>query len=107
MEVISQFDWAQMLSFLIGTVLPLLVGLVTNWSTRPAVRAVLLLFLSAVTSVLTELLDALTNHTPFAVWPVVFTALGTFLIGVGMHFGLWKPTNTSDKLIAVGSNPPA
>jgi hypothetical protein len=107
MQVISQFDWAQMLSFLIGTVLPLLVGLVTNWSTRPAVRAVLLLFLSAVTSVLTELLASITNDTPFAVWPVVFAALGTFLVGVGMHFGLWKPSGAADKAIAVGSSPPA
>lgn len=91
---------AQLISLLIGAVLPLLVGLVTNQETNPAVRAVLLLALAAVTGFLSTLLGAINGHQAFDLFTAVITALGTFISGVGLHFGFWKPTGTSDRALS-------
>jgi hypothetical protein len=93
--MIFDIDLPQALTFAIGVILPLLVGLVTRWNAAAGVRAVLLLALSAVTSLLTELLDALNTGTPFELGPMLLAAFGAFLIGVGTHFGLWAPTGAA------------
>lgn len=97
------FDLPQVISLLIGVVLPLLVGLVTKWETSPSFRAVLLLLLSAVSAFATEFLASLNTGTAFDGGATLLSVLGTFLIGVGMHFGLWRPSGASDTLKRVGS----
>lgn len=101
-----QFNTADLLTFLIGFGLPLLVGLVTTKETNASLKSYLLLALSAVTSVLTQVLDATTTHTPFMLWPTVYGALGAFVVGVGAHLGLWKQSGASGALQAVGSKAP-
>ena len=103
------FDLAQVISLAVGVVLPLLVGLVTKWDTSPSFRAVLLLLLSAVSAFATEFLASMNNGVAFDVGATLLSVLGTFLIGVGMHFGLWKPSGMSDAAKRVGSPnaPPA
>ena len=98
-----QFDLAQVISLLIGVVLPLLVGLVTKWNTSPSFRAVLLLLLSAISAFATEFLATLNGGVAFDVGATLLSVLGTFLVGVGMHFGLYKPSGASDALKRVGS----
>lgn len=96
---------AQYLSALIGVVLPILVGLVTKYSTAPKVRAILLLALSLVSAFLTEMLrDANFNWQQAA-----FGALLTFVIGVATQYGLWAPTGVSRaaKLALVKDKPPS
>lgn len=101
------FDLAQVISLLIGVILPLLVGLVTKWETPSAFRAVLLLLLSAVSAFATEFLASLNSGTAFDVGATLLSVLGTFLVGVGMQFGIWRPTGASDAMKRVGSpNPP-
>lgn len=86
------------LGFLIGTILPLLVGLVTTRLTNPGLKAVLLAFLSAVTGFLTEL------ATPdFELRAALLTWLGTFLVAVGTHYGFWKPVGAASRLQAIGA----
>lgn len=97
------FDPAQVISMLIGVVLPLVVGLVTKWETAPSVRAVLLLLLSAVSAFMTELLSSITGNSIFDVGATLLAVLSTFLIGVGMHFGFYKPIGASDAAKRVGS----
>lgn len=97
------FDLPQVISLLIGVVLPLLVGLVTKWETAASFRAVLLLLLSAVSAFASELLASVNSGTAFDVGATLLSVLGTFLIGVGMHFGLYKPSGASDKVKRVGS----
>lgn len=92
----------QTLSLIIGVVLPLLVGVLTKASWPAGVRAVLLLFLAGVTSVLSDLLGSLNGGPAFDLGVSLLTALGTFLVGVGMHFGFWQPTRASAVVQSIG-----
>lgn len=95
-------DAAQIVAFFVGAVLPLLVGLVTAKATNPTVKAVLLLVLSIVTSVLTEFGQALTANEVFDFGPALIGALFTFFVGVTTQKLLWKPTGASDVVAAHG-----
>lgn len=97
-----QLDPAQVLTLMIGTVLPLIAGLVTRWNASPGARAITLLVLAAITSFLTMWLDAVTTGTPMDVGAALLTVLGTFLVGVGSHFGLWGPVGAADAVKRTG-----
>lgn len=85
------FQLAQIISILVGGVLPLITGFVTKATWSSGTRAVVLLVLSGATSVLTDFLGSLNGGTAFD-WPTVLTAaVLTFLAGVGAHTGLWVP----------------
>lgn len=97
-----QFNMAQVLSLIIGTVLPLVAGLVTRWNASPGARAVTLLVLASITAFLTEWLTAMQNHVGFDIGATLLTVLGTFLVGVGIHFGLWNPTGAANAVKQTG-----
>jgi hypothetical protein len=82
----------QAISLLVGTVLPILVAVVTTRTTHPGVKAVLLALLSAASSFLAEYLTAVNSAQNFDWGSVAVTTLGTFITAVAMHLGLWKPT---------------
>ncbi|WP_251048711.1 hypothetical protein [Microbacterium sp. ISL-103] len=90
-------DVALVIQLLVSTVLPLLVGLVTKTVTRPGVKAVLLALLSLVTSLLVELGASISAGTAYDIGQGLLLALPTFLIAVGLHYGLWKPVGASEK----------
>lgn len=93
------FETAQIVSLMVGVVLPLLVGYVTKAGWSGGVRAVTLAFLSAVSGFLSNYLEAGTAFD----WRTTFlTMLGTFLIGVGVHFGFWKPVGVTEKVKQAG-----
>lgn len=96
------FDTAQVLALVIGTVLPLVAGLVTRWNASAGARAITLLVLAAITSFLTMWLDAVNMDTALDIGAALLTVLGTFLVGVGVHFGLWSPTGASDAVKQTG-----
>lgn len=93
-------DTAQVISLLVGVVLPLLAGLVTKSSANANLRAVVLLALAVLTTAVTTVGDTLIVGSPVDVATVALTALGTFLVGVGTHFGLFKPVGLADKVVA-------
>lgn len=70
-------------------VIPIVVGLVTKTSTSSGVKAVLLLALSAVTSLVSGILAV---HGKTDLGPLVTATLTTFVIAVAVHYGFWKPT---------------
>lgn len=90
-------DAALVIQVLVSTILPLLVGLVTKTVTSGGVKALLLAGLALLTSMLTELGTALAEGTVYDVGVGLLLALPTFLIAVGMHYGIWKPTGTSTR----------
>lgn len=97
---------AQIISLLVGVVLPLLTGLVTTTNISAGVKAVILLVLSGATSVLSEFVQSLTAGTAFDWGAVLLAALGTFLVGVGSHFGFYKPTGVAVALQRIGEARP-
>ncbi|WP_353809171.1 hypothetical protein [Agromyces sp. SYSU T00194] len=95
MEIIYSFDPALILQLVIATVLPLLVGLVTKTVTHPGIKAALLALFAMATSLLTELLVAVQAGVAYDLGTGLLGALPTFLVGVGLHYGFWKPTGAS------------
>lgn len=98
-------DTAQFLGLLVAVVLPLLVGLVTTQQMGSGVKAVLLAFLAALTGFLTELLEAVNSGEVFSLQAALMTWLAAFLVAVGTHYGLWKPTGVTAKAQATGVTP--
>lgn len=101
--IVVDVSWPLIIGLVVSTVLPLIVGLVTKYQTRPGVRAVLLAGLAALTGLLTELGNALTSGTTYNLGTGLILALTSFLVAVGFHFGLLKPTGAADAAISVGS----
>ena len=95
MTLVVSLPPAIVIALLVSTVLPLLVGLVTRTVTHGGVKAVLLAGLASIAGLLSELLASINSGTAFDVGLALIVALGSFLIAVGMHYGLWKPTGTS------------
>lgn len=86
----------------LAVVLPLLVGLVTTRVTSSATKAWLLAALSLLSALLAEAISAWQGGTLYDIGTGLLLALPTFLIAVGMHYGIWKPTGTSTALQNVG-----
>lgn len=97
----------QLLTLLVGTILPLVVGLVTTRVTNAGLKAILLLALSAVIGLLGQLIAAHEANQDYDLGTGLVLFLGTFLIGVGTHFGLWKPTGVTGAAQDLGSRPEA
>lgn len=86
-----------------GALLPLLVGLATKYTTDSGLKAVLLLALNMVASILDQFFASPDGFD----WGGVFiNAFAAFVIGVATHYGLWKPTRVSAGLQSVGSPKP-
>lgn len=96
-------DWIQLLTLTVTVLLPLIVGLVTTSAVTAATKAILLAALAATSGLGAELLDALTSGQPYDLDAGLTTALAAFLIAVGLHYGLWKPTGLSRRLQAIGA----
>lgn len=86
---------AQVISALVGTILPILVAVVTRAAASPGAKAVVLLALSAVSSFLSEWLTALNGGDAFDASQAGFGVLLTFVAAVAAHFGLWKPASVT------------
>jgi peptidoglycan/LPS O-acetylase OafA/YrhL len=100
--IVFTFEWHLLLTLLASVVFPLLVGLVTTRETNGDRKAVLLAALSVLAPLAAELAHALSTGTPYDLGLALFTGLGSFLIAVGLHYGLWRPTHVTEKVQAVG-----
>lgn len=88
-------DPALVIQLVVSTVLPLLVGLVTKVTTHAGIKAVLLAAFALATSLLTELGEAFARGDTYDAGRGLLLALPTFLIAVGLHYGLWKPVGAA------------
>lgn len=104
--VAFSLDPSLVIQLVVSTVLPLLVGLVTKTVTRPGVKAVLLALFALATSLLVELGASITAGATYDIGQGLLLALPTFLIAVGLHYGLWKPVGAAEKLQEIGSPEP-
>ena len=98
--IVFAFSWLLLLQVLVSTLLPLLVALISTTMTSGSRKAVLLLALSALTSLLAQLADALTSGRPFDLFTALVMALVGFFVAVATHFGIWKAENSSGGSVA-------
>lgn len=95
MITFSGFTLEQWLMLLVSGVLPMLVALVTRRMASSALKAVTLLFLTAVVGFTGELYDAVVNAAPFDFGTVAASWLLSFLVAVASHYGVLKPTGVT------------
>lgn len=101
--IIIDFQLHMLLGLLASTILPLLVGLVTTRETNASRKAVLLAALSVLVPLVAELAQALSSGTVYDLSQALIMAFTGFLVSVGMHFGLWKPTGLADRAQVAGT----
>ncbi|WP_181778943.1 hypothetical protein [Pseudonocardia pini] len=94
---------AQWLNAGINVLLPILVAVVTARAAAGAVKALVLLGLSAVSGFLVSWLDALNAVLPFDWSQAGFTTVMGFVVAVAAHFGVWKPGGVTGSEGAVQS----
>lgn len=87
---VIDLNWIMLLS---GVVLPFLVALITARVASSGVKAIVLAVLAAISGLVNELYTASGVLADVDWSSAGANAITTFLIAVGMHFGLWKPTN--------------
>jgi hypothetical protein len=87
---VIDLNWVMLLS---GTVLPFLVALVTARVAWAGLKAIVLAALAAIAGLLNELYTASGVLADIDWSSAGANAITTFLIAVGFHFGLWRPTN--------------
>lgn len=90
--VVFSLDWAIVIQIVLAVFLPILVGLVTTRVTKGSIKAWLLAGLTLVTSVLTQLGQAIASGTPFDIGLALLAVIPAFAISVATYYGLWKPT---------------
>lgn len=89
METTVALD-VEFVSLLIGTVIPLLVGLLTKLNASSGVKAVVNALLAALAGFLTE-----AGSDEFVLGSAIVTVLLTWAVSVATYYGLYKPTGTS------------
>lgn len=83
-------DWVLVLTFVVATVLPLLVAIVSTKLTSGKKKGILLAVLALVTSLLSGILDALVNGTVFDFGRQLLVLLGVFAWSVASYFGVFR-----------------
>ncbi len=87
-------NWLTLLS---GTLLPMLVGLVTAQVANSGVKAVILAALSAVAGLTVELISVGGDVAVYDWNSGLANAVTTFLVAVGLHYGLLKPLQVTGR----------
>ena len=91
------------LTLIVGTVLPIVVGLVTSRVTSGAIKAWLLAALTLVTTVLQAMLLAAQSGIPFELGAILVAAIQQFIVSVAIYYGLWKPTGIAGAAQDIGT----
>jgi len=91
------------LTLVVGTVMPILVALVTTRITSSAAKAWLLAGLTLISTLLQALLLAAQSGIPFELGAILVSAVQQFIISVAIYYGLWKPTGIAGAAQDVGT----
>jgi predicted membrane-bound spermidine synthase len=88
--IVFDIDWTYVLTFLVGTFLPLVVAIVSTKVTSAKAKGILLALLSLVTSIASGILDALLTASPYDLGQNILLFGGTFVWAVASYFGIWR-----------------
>lgn len=97
---------AQYLALLIGTVIPVLVGLITFHTTSAKAKALVNLAAVALTGFLTEWFTAMSTAANFDWQQALVGVAVAFIASVGTLYGFYKPTGVDNSLKNVGQKNP-
>jgi hypothetical protein len=103
--IIWNVDWVMVLTFVVATLLPLLVAIVSTKLTDGKTKGILLAVLALATSILSGILDALVSGGTYDVGKQLVVLLGVFAWSVASYFGVWRAKGSdgesvTDKLTA-------
>lgn len=87
-------------SALLGTIIPILVGLVTKVSTSSAMKAILNALFSGVAAIIN--VSVIDGGGAIISQSTVKSAALTFLVSIATYYGIWKPTGVAAQAQAVG-----
>jgi hypothetical protein len=93
---------ATVVSVLVGTVLPWLTGRAVRIAAHPRVRGAVLLILTLVASVVTELGTAISSGAPYNLWQVLLDATWAYVLSVALHTGIYRHTALYQRNAATG-----
>lgn len=88
--IVWNLDWIMVLTFVVATVLPLLVAMTSTKLTDGKTKGILLAVLALATSLLSGILDALTTGAVYDVGANLQLLLGVFIWAVASYFGIWR-----------------
>jgi hypothetical protein len=99
------------LSFIAGSVIPLLVGLLTKYNAHPGLKGTLNALLSAIGGGIAVAIGA---HGTVSLGTWLFTMAQTFALSIATYYGVWKPTGVAQAVqsstacigLALPSDPP-
>lgn len=92
-------DWVGVLTFIVGFVIPVLVGIITSKVTSPARKAVALALLSFFASIITEIVNALASQQAYNVGDGLLKFGAIFVVAVASYFGVWsRPTSSGTSI---------
>lgn len=103
MNIVFTLDPAIVVQLILAVILPIFVGLVTTKVTSGGKKAVLLAGLTLVTSLFTQLGEAIASSGVFDLGLALLAAIPAFAISVATHYGLWKPTGLTEKVQDIGN----
>jgi len=98
--IVWDIDVVTVLTFVVATVLPLLVAIVSTKETSSLRKGLLLAALSFVTGLLSGILDALVSGSEYRVGEQLATLLEVFVWAVASYFGIWRAARSDGKSIA-------
>jgi hypothetical protein len=97
-------NWLMLLS---GVLLPMLVALATAQVANSGVKALVLAVLAAVSGLANELYSVGGDLGAYDWNSGLANAVTTFLVGVGLHYGLLKPLNITGRTGVIQDSVPA
>jgi len=88
--IVWDVNWVTVLTFIVATVLPLLVAVVSTKVTASRTKGILLAVLALITGLASGILDALVTGDEYNVGEQLMLLLGVFAWAVASYFGIWR-----------------
>ena len=98
--IVWNVDWVLVLTFVVATLLPLIVATVSTKLTDGKTKGILLAALALVTAVLSGILDALVTGGTYDLGANLQLLLGVFVWSVASYFGVWRGKGKDGESIA-------
>lgn len=95
-----QPNFGGLLSMILTVVLPLGVAVITTRVTSSNVKAILLLIVVAIKTLVEALISNGSDYINFGWIPFLMNLILNLALAVIMYFGVWKPTGTAAKIQA-------